>query len=134
MNNPVSAEVYLIIARLFLSLLFIISGLNHLLNLERMTAQVRKRRIPAPAMVVLMTGGAIIFGGITVLLGIWVKAGTLILTVFLLASAFILHNFWEKDNQQEKINEMNHFFKDVSLAGACIMIWYFGTGPLSLNS
>jgi putative oxidoreductase len=133
MKNPINVEIYVLIARLFFSLLFIISGLNHLLNLERMTAAVRRRKLPAPALWVVITGGAILFGGISILLGLWVKVGAMILTVFLLTSAFVLHNFWEREDPRDKINEMNHFLKDIALAGASILIWYFGTGPLSLD-
>ncbi|MBR9997464.1 MAG: DoxX family protein [Cyclobacteriaceae bacterium] len=134
MNNPINVEIYILIARLFFSLLFIISGLNHLLNLERMAGFVRQKNVPAPKLVVILTGAAIIFGGISILLGLWVKAGAMILTIFLVVTAFFLHNFWEKEDPLEKANDMNHFLKDIALAGASLLIWYFGTGPLSLGN
>ena len=134
MKNPIDVEIYILIARLFFSLLFIISGLNHLLNLERMAAYVRKKNLPVPKVVVTVSGVAIIFGGFSILLGLLVETGALILTVFLVITAFFFHNFWEKDDPKEKVNEMNHFLKDIALAGASLLIWYFGTGPFSLGS
>jgi putative oxidoreductase len=134
MKNPINVEIYILIARLFFSLLFIITGLNHLLNLERMAGYVRQKNLPVPKVVVAVSGAAIIFGGISVLLGLWVKTGALILMVFLVITAFFFHNFWEKEDPREKVNEMNHFLKDIALAGASLLIWYFGTGPFSLDN
>ena len=134
MHNPLYDEIYILIGRFFFSLFFIISGLNHLMNLERMAGYVRQKHLPVPKLIVAFTGTAILFGGLTVLVGLWVKAGTIILALFLVATAFLFHDFWEREDPADKSNAMNHFLKDIALAGASLMLWHFGTGPLSLGN
>jgi len=126
-------EFLLVIARLCFSLIFILSGFNHISNAGMMTKYAKSKNFPSSKFTTILSGVAIIFGGITVLFGFWVQIGALILTVFLLVTAFGIHHFWTLEDPMEKMNDQNHFLKDLALAGAAFIIWYFGTGPWSIG-
>lgn len=126
-------EILLLIARLFFSLVFIMSGFNHIKNAEMLTGYARSKNVPASKFSIILSGIVIIFGGLTILFGLWVKVGALLLTLFLLFTAFAMHPYWKVEEPANKMNEQNHFLKDLALAGAAFLIWYFGTGPLSIS-
>ncbi|MFQ5570659.1 MAG: DoxX family protein [Rhodothermales bacterium] len=125
-------DILVLMARVFFSMLFILSGFGHLSQRRMMAQYARSKNVPAPRLAVLVTGVMIIFGGFSVLLGAFVKYGALLLVVFLLVAAYMMHGFWRVDDPVARQNEMVHFMKDLSLAGAAFLIWYHGTGPFSL--
>jgi len=43
-----------------------------------------------------------------------------------------MHRFWGLQDPMMAANQMAHFFKNIALAGAALIIIYFGSGPLSL--
>ena len=63
-----------------------------------------------------------IAGGIFVALGIYADLGALLLAVFLIPTAFMMHAFWKETDPTAKMNESTAFFKDLSLAGAALII------------
>ncbi|MFZ8872141.1 MAG: DoxX family protein, partial [Candidatus Nanopelagicaceae bacterium] len=49
--------------------------------------------------------------------------GALLLAIFLVPTAFMMHNFWTIQDPQAKQGEMINFFKNLSLAGAALIIF-----------
>ena len=65
-------------------------------------------------------------GGALVLLG-WSRfIGAGLLVIFLLPTAFLMHPFWKESDPAVKQNEMAHFLKVLALAGAALLIAYYG--------
>jgi uncharacterized membrane protein YphA (DoxX/SURF4 family) len=110
----------------------LVSGFNHFIHIDRIASYAASKKIPFPKTAVLLSGIVIIFGALCVLLGIWVKLGALLLALFLLATSFFIHNFWTVQDPSARSNSKNQFLKDLALAGASFLIWYFGTGPMSI--
>jgi len=125
-------DVLLLIARLLFSAVFITSGISHFTQNSGMAQYAGSQGVPAPKLTVGLTGLMILLGGLSVLLGAYVRVGTLLLILFLLPAAFIMHNFWAVEDQSMQAVQQAHFMKNIALAGAAFLIWYFGTGPLSL--
>lgn len=121
-----------IIGRILFALVFLMSGFNHLANLNAMSGYAASKGVPLPTAMTLLSGILIILGGLSVLLGYKAKIGAAALAVFLIVTAFVMHGFWAYEGQQMQ-NEMSHFLKDIALAGASLLIMYFGTGPKSLE-
>lgn len=113
----------LVIARVLFSLLFISSGLSHLTKVEAMSGYAQFKKVPAPKLAVIVTGLMLILGGLYVALGVYADLGALLLAVFLLLTAFMMHNFWTITDPQAKQGETINFFKNLSLAGAALIIF-----------
>lgn len=124
--------ILILIARILYSAIFIRSGFNHLTQIQGMGQYAGSKGVPAPKFFVALTGLMILFGGLSVLLGIFVKIGTLLLILFLIPTAFIMHNYWAIDDPNTKSIQQVQFMKNLALAGAAFLIFYFGTGPWSL--
>ncbi|RMG68574.1 MAG: DoxX family protein [Calditrichaeota bacterium] len=123
----------LLLGRILFSLIFIFSGLNHIFNLKAMTQYAASMGVPAAAVLVPLSGLWILVGGAFVLLGYKAKLGGWMLFIFLILAALFMHRFWGVDDPMMAQNQMIHFMKNMSMAGAALMITYFGSGPHSLE-
>ncbi|NOX36052.1 MAG: DoxX family protein [Calditrichaeota bacterium] len=122
-----------LIGRILYALIFVFFGIGHFTNLNQMSQYAGAMGVPAPTLAVIVTGLMILLGGLSVLLGYKVKIGSLLLFVFLVFTAFIMHAFWGLDDPMQAQAQMAHFLKNLSLAGAALLLFYFGTGPMSLE-
>ena len=127
-------DILALLARFLFSAIFIYSGFGHLTRTQMMAQYTAAKRVPAAKFFVIITGIMILFGGLSILLGAYVKIGALLIVIFLVPVALIMHNFWTLTDPMARGNDRAHFMKDISLAGAAFLIWYFWNNhvPLSL--
>lgn len=117
-----------LVGRTFFSMIFIASGIGHLVQLEATAACARSKGLPAPKAAAVLSGVMIMIGGVLILIG-WTRfIGAGLLFLFLVPTAFVMHPFWKEADQVAKQNEMAHFMKDLALAGATLLIAYYA-GP-----
>ena len=115
-------DIVLIVGRILFALIFINSGFAHFAQREAMTGYAQFKKVPAAKLAVPLTGLMILLGGLSIVLGIWMDLGALLLAIFLVFSAFMMHNFWTMDDANQKMNETVAFFKNLSMAGAALII------------
>lgn len=125
-------EIVLLLGRILFSILFISSGVNHFTQRQGMIQYSAAMGAPAPSLTVPLTGVMLLLGGLSVLLGVYAQIGALLIFLFLVPTAFIMHRFWGLADSMMAANQQAHFFKNIALAGAALIIIYFGSGPLSL--
>jgi len=113
----------LVIGRVLFAIIFINSGINHILKLEAMTGYAKYKKIPAAKASVVVTGLMMLVGGVYVALGIYADLGALLIAAFLIPTALLMHNFWTETDPTAKQNASISFFKDLSLAGAALMLF-----------
>lgn len=121
--------------RIFFSLIFIMSGLGHLMTLEQTAQYAQSKGLPAPKAAAALSGVVIVVGGVLVLIG-WTRfIGAGLLFLFLVPNAFLMHPFWKEADPAARQNEMAHFMKDLALAGTALLIAYYAGGwwPMSLG-
>ena len=116
-------DIVLIIGRVLFALLFISSGVSHLTKLEAMTGYAQYKKVPAAKLSVILSGLMILVGGLYIAFGVYADLGALLLAVFLVLTAFMMHNFWTIQDAQAKQAETINFFKNLSLAGAALIIF-----------
>ena len=116
-------DAVLAIGRILFALLFISSGINHLTKLEAMTGYAKYKKVPAAKLAVLLSGVMLLLGGIYVALGIYADLGALLLAIFLIPAALLMHALWKETDPTAKMNESIAFFKDLSLAGAALILF-----------
>lgn len=116
-------DILLVIGRVLFALIFITSGIAHLTKLKDMTGYAQFKKVPAPKLAVIVTGLMLIIGGLYIVFGVYADLGALLLALFLVPTAFMMHNFWTIQDPQAKQGEMINFFKNLSLAGAALIIF-----------
>ena len=117
----------LLIGRVVFSFFFIYSGFNHLTKLSMYSQYAGSSGVPAPTVAVAVTGLMLLGGGLSILLGVQPKWGALLLVVFLVPTALMMHKFWGISDPMLAANQAAHFWKNIALAGAALMIFSFAT-------
>ena len=127
-------DTILIIGRVLFALLFISSGISHFTKTSAMTGYVQFKKVPMAKFSVLLSGAMILLGGIYIAIGFYADLGALLLAVFLIPTAFLMHAFWKENDPTSKQNESIAFFKDLSLAGAALIIFALLRGGADFGS
>ena len=113
----------LIIGRVLFALIFLASGVNHLTKLEAMTGYATYKKVPAAKLAVVISGLMILVGGLYIAFGVYADLGALLIALFLIPTAFLMHAFWKESDATAKQNEQIAFMKDISMAGAALIIF-----------
>jgi uncharacterized membrane protein YphA (DoxX/SURF4 family) len=117
----------LLLGRVLYSMFFIMSGFNHLTKLEMMAQYAGSQGVPAPKLAVGVSGLMLIGGGLSILLGFEPRIGALLLVAFLVPTAVLMHRFWGVADPMMAQNQFIHFWKNIVMAGAALLIYYFAT-------
>lgn len=120
-------ELLLLLGRVLFASLFIMSGVSHLTKLEGTAQYAGSQGVPAPKLATVVTGLLILVGGLSILLGFEPRWGALLLVVFLVPTAAMMHRFWGLSDAMMAANQAAHFWKNMALAGAALLIYYFAT-------
>ncbi len=115
-------DVVVLVGRILFAVLFLTSGMGHLTQAKNMAAYAKAKGVPLAGPAVVVSGVVILLGALSVLLGIWPDLGALLLVVFLVPTAILMHGFWRESDPQARQMEMIQFNKDVSLAGASLVM------------
>jgi uncharacterized membrane protein YphA (DoxX/SURF4 family) len=114
-------DVVLLAGRILFVYLFVSSGIGHIRNRETMAGYAGQMGLPAPTLLVPLTGIQLLVGSALVLLGIWADAGALLIALFLLPTAFMMHAYWKIEDPQARHGDEIHFQKDIALLGAALI-------------
>ena len=97
-------------------------GLSHGLNFSEHSALLRRKGVPLPVAATALTVVMMVGGSALVLLNRhrWIGAGMLFGIIF--PAPFFLHHFWNEQESYSRISEFAHFIKDISLAGAALLL------------
>ena len=114
-----------LVGRVLFAAIFIMSGIAHLTKSQVMSQYASAFKVPQPRLAVVVTGLMVLAGGLSILLGVQVQAGALLLVVFLIPTAIYMHPFWGGGDAMQAANQQAHFLKNLSLAGAALLIYFF---------
>jgi putative oxidoreductase len=121
-----------VFGRLFLSAIFLLSAIGKLANWEGTTQFMAQKGMVATS---FFLAGAIaleIFGGLSVLLGFFTRWGAAGLVLFLVVASPIFHDFWVEEGMA-RMNQMQHFMKNVAIMGGALTIAALGPGRYSID-
>jgi putative oxidoreductase len=118
--NP--SPLFITLGRMLLASLFILGGINKLLNFEPTLARMTQVGLQPAALLLPLTIALELGGGLLVAYGKrWASLAALALTIFTLATNLIFHRFWEMAPPLREL-ELSLFFKNVSITGALLLI------------
>ena len=123
----------LLLGRLCIGSLFLLVGINHWLELTRLTHFMEG--LPGSAQVWAILAATIeVAGGVGLVLGFRTRAFALLLVLFNLCAAAIGHPYWSiTGDAAARWGQFIHFWKDIGLAGGVLFVLARGAGPLSFD-
>ncbi|MEW2357985.1 DoxX family protein [Spirillospora sp. NPDC029432] len=116
-------DVIALIGRIVFTAIFIGAGIGHLTATEAMSGYAASKKLPQPKLMVQLSGALILVASVMIILGVWPDLAALGLVLFLLLTAFVFHDFWAQTDPATRQNEQLQFLKDLSLAGAALLIF-----------
>ena len=117
-DAPLAGEIFLI-ARVLFGGLMVFMGINHFLDAESMAGYAEMKGVPAPALLVALSGGLLVAAGAGIALGAYPVLAAGALVVFLLVATPMMHDFWAVPEDQKQ-SEMTSFLKNVQLIAASL--------------
>jgi len=125
--------VYLVpLGRFLYSAIFLMTALGHFS--AGYIGYAAQAGVPAPGLLVPLSGVIAVLGGLSITLGYKAKLGGWLIVLFLVPVTLALHNFWAVTDPMMRGIQIAMFMKNVSMLGAALLITHFGAGPLSLDA
>lgn len=109
------------VGKLLFVAFFVMSGLNHLMNVKGLAGYAQSKHVPAPALAVVGTGLLLLAGSAMILVNWHAGLGAWLLVLFLVPTAFMMHNYWAETDPMARANQSAHFWKNITLAAAAML-------------
>lgn len=116
------------VARIFLSLLFLWSGVMKVLHPGATREYMAAYGMPVTSLFLVTAIAVEILGGMSVLLGIKARWGAAALAIFLIPATLILHT--DLSDQIQQIM----FWKNIAIFGGLLMVIQYGPGGIVVRS
>ena len=121
-------NVVLVIARILLSIIFIVAGFGKLTAFGGTAGYFGSLGLPVPMLVTVLVIAVELLGGLAILFGFLTRPAAYVLALFCVASALVAHTNFADQNQ------MINFMKNLSMAGGFLVLSAFGPGSLSVDA
>ena len=126
-------DAMLAIGRIFLAVIFVMSGAEKFMDLAATTASIGGKNLPMPYALAIGAAALELGGGILIIVGWQTRIVALLLAVFTAIAAYFFHDFWHYPQGVEYTNNMIHFMKNVSIIGGFLMLAAVGAGRYSID-
>jgi putative oxidoreductase len=120
-------DILLLAGRILTSLLFLVAGYNKIIKHDFYVGYFGKIGVPMPSFSV---PGAMVFeivGGLLFIVGYKTRSVAFLLGLYSFVAGLFAHMAWGDPNQ------LNHFFKNVTIFGALIAFSVAGPGKYSID-
>ena len=118
--------------RFFYALVFLLSSPGHF---QRSTMDYAAGHgVPMANILSPLSGLMILIGSLSIMLGYKSRFGALLIILFLIPVTLVMHDFWNLTDPMQVMFQRAMFMKNTSMLGAALLIFYFGSGPLSLDN
>jgi putative oxidoreductase len=126
--------------RILFALLFIFSGISKFFDIG-VTAQIIEAKLGTPAfaapyvaqvetavgmtafrLLALVAAGVEVFCGLMIAFNLAARFFAFLLLVFVVIVTLGVHDFWNQDGGSARLENIVHFMKNISIAGALLMI------------
>ncbi|WP_435952552.1 DoxX family protein [Dryocola sp. BD626] len=127
-----SRPVMLLVARIALVLLFIIFGFPKMTGFSGTVQYMASVGAPLPMVSAIIAVLMEVVAAILIVLGFYTRPLAILFIFYTLGTAVIGHHYWNMSGDAVMPNMIN-FYKNVSIAGAFLLLAIVGPGSLSLD-
>ena len=132
LGNNTTTDIGLLLARLMLSLVFLLSGIDKATHWSGGLGEIVSAGLPYPSLLLVVTVLVQLGGGISVALGIFARLGAVALAGFTVVATVLFHNFWAVADPIERQHQLTTFLEHVAILGGFTAVMFLGGGRFSL--
>lgn len=143
MNSAVSATTpystssgntgtLLLLGRILIGILFLVAGVMKAMNIAGTTAYMTRLGFPAPELMAYLSTIIEVGSGVLLIIGWQTRRVAWLLVLYVLIATGMAHRFWEYE-QAQRLNQINHFLKNLALIGAMLFVAVAGPGSASVD-
>jgi putative oxidoreductase len=121
------------LGRIFLALIFVLSGLRKLGAIGTTAAQMANHGIPYSSLLVWGAVALELGGGLMLMSGLVTRWVALALCLYTLVLAVIFHAYWALPPAEAR-SQFNVFFEHAAMMGGMLYVVAFGAGAYSLDN
>ena len=126
-----TADVWLLIGRIFLAWIFVRSGYGKLFNVEAVANSFPLRGLPSFLAYIAVPFE--FFGGIALIFGFATRYVVLGFVIFMLVATFSSHRYWEFADSAARRAQDSSFYKNMAMLGGFFFLFVCGAGRLSVD-
>ena len=132
--NPTATggSTSLLLGRILIGVLFLVAGIMKAMNIAGTTAYMTRLGFPAPELMAYLSTIIELASGVLLIIGWQTRRVAWLLVVYVLIATGMAHRFWEYEPAQ-RVNQINHFLKNLALIGAMLYIVAGGPGSASVD-
>ncbi|MGO1074851.1 DoxX family protein [Inquilinus sp. CA228] len=119
-------------ARIFLAVLFVVSGWGKLTGFEGFVGYVASNGLPVPQLFAALTILVELGGGVLLILGLFSRLAAFIMAGFALLTIVVVHHFWTMADAEMQMNQLMAM-KNLAIAGGLLMVTAFGPGAWAVG-
>lgn len=127
-------SVFILIARLALSVLFLWSGVMKVFAYGAFVAYLHSKGVPFVQIAAALATAVEVLGGVLLVVGFLIRPLGLVMAVYTLATAVVGHDFWNVADAALQHDMVIHFWKNVGLAGGFLLLFVTGAGGASIDA
>jgi putative oxidoreductase len=120
-NSTMNAAV-MTVGKILLVLIFFISGIGKVMNFAGTSAAIASKGLPLPDVLTVLTIALEIVAPFLLVFNRFAVWAALALAAFCVATGVFFHNFWTFEDAALYRNQLNHFMKNIALAGAFLTV------------
>lgn len=125
-------DLGLLVARVMMSLVFLLSGFDKALHWTAGLAEIEASGLPAAPLMLGATVTTQICGGLSVAFGVRARWGALLLAGFTVIATVLFHDFWNATGEAWQ-HQFTTFMEHVAIVGGFLVVVVIGPGALSID-
>jgi len=126
------ANPAMFLGRIFLALLFVVSGIGKITGYAGTAAVMASKGLPLVDILLPLTIAVELGGGLLLALGWKARWAAAALFLFLIPTTLIFHQFWGIDPKLVQMQKI-HFLKNVAIMGGMLLVLAIGAGAWSID-
>jgi len=138
------SELLYAIGRALISVIFIVSGIEHFIGVQSLADNIAAANLPLPAQVQqylpipqhlalgYLVAAVEVIAGLLVLVGLLTRLAAVVLFVFCALTIAFIHHFWNMEGPAQVANQI-HALKNLALMGGLLLLTAKGAGGYSFD-
>jgi len=128
-----STSVRPLIARILLSLVFLVSGTFKVMAYSQIVGMAGAKGVPLPGVSIPVAAAIELLGALAMIAGFRARIVAWVWIVYLIPVTLLFHNFWAMKGMEQQDN-MVHFLLNLALIGGLLFVTEFGAGSYSVDA